>query len=121
MTETNTTMTLETALESGLVVFKKDVKAIIDEENIKLRASLKEELKKEIAKESQQDIVNNRMKSASQFMDGTGITNKKFAEKLLSWNVGKKYLSCLRDEHIKLSHKDVWSFIRKNYQEPKRR
>lgn len=108
-------LTLLEAVEKGLAVLKSDVDLIVKEEIKKERAKFLKEARVQIAKEAQEKHERDISRQSTSFIDGTGLTNPEFGHRLLKMNVLKKYLSVLRDEHHRLTDKQIWAIIRENY------
>jgi hypothetical protein len=104
-------MTLEEALKDGLVVKKEDINKIVEEEVAKKSAEMKKTLQKELVSEKKARTK----RHMEAYLDGTGLTDIKFADRLLALNISKEYAKCLRDEHMKLRDKQIWAYIRATY------
>ncbi len=111
--------TLEDALKSGVVMLKSEVDKTISEALENAKKEMHAQWRKEMNAEDKKKRMTAMAKGAGSFIDGTGITDVKFGERLKKMNVQKDYLTCLRNEHKQMTDQKIWDYIRKNYRPPK--
>ena len=95
----------------------------VEKEREKMKAEIRKEIEKEIKKEIKLEQIRKRdaviASRTSAYLDNTGLTSKKFAERLIKLNIQKKWTTVLRDEHINMTDKSLWQYIRKNWKQDK--
>ena len=97
---------LDILIDKGIKEKEKELKE-------KLREELKEELRAELKADQAAKLELSKARQVKDFIDGTGITDENFGKRLISMNMHKEYLRHLRDEHNKLSDKELWDLLRK--------
>ncbi len=109
-------MSLSEAVEQEIVVLKEDFDKLVAE----AVAEKKDQLRKEIADEQALKKSQSSLHTIEDFLKNTGLANVEFGKRLLSLGIPRDYLSCLRDEHINLDDKALWTWIRTNYKPKKK-
>lgn len=112
--------TLEDALKSGVVILKSEVDKTISEGLESAKKGMHKQWRKEMTQEDNKKKTIAFEKGASSFIDGTGITDVKFGARLMRMGVHKEWLSCLRNEHDKMTHQKLWDYLRTNYRPVKK-
>ena len=110
-------MTVADALEQKLVVLAKDVETLIADEIERQKENLTRQIKADLRKAKTDKEKDGRFApiQLERYREGSTLTNLEFVRRLVQMNVPKKYATVLRDEHIKLSSKEIWRIIRDNY------
>jgi len=112
--------TLEDALKSGVVILKSDVDKTIADALADSKGAMHKQWRKEMTVSDNKKKTAAFEKGASSFIDGTGITDVKFGARLMKMNVQKCYLTCLRNEHDKMTNQKIWDYLRANYRPRKK-